>query len=48
MQGWGQPQHQSHHLAAALLQVQCKLLSALILCFIFMCVEVVGGYMAHR
>ena len=30
------------------LQVQCKLLAACILCFIFMIVEIVGGYMARR
>ena len=29
-------------------QVQCKLLAACILCFCFMIVEIVGGYMARR
>lgn len=29
-------------------QVQCKLLAACILCFVFMIVEVVGGYLAKR
>ena len=29
-------------------QVQCKLLTACILCFVFMVVEIVGGYLARR
>jgi Co/Zn/Cd efflux system component len=28
--------------------VQCKLVTACVLAFVFMAVEVVGGYLAHR